>query len=140
MRPRGLWLLPGFGGLDLFVSRLMGGLDSMMDTGMRCADTRRMKLTLGSMIGFALCALMLSACDANAVPGFGGGVVCASDDSSAGNVYECPGGDKTFDFCINTSNGSCYYVVDGDQLNCGNCLEGNTINECAAQAAESCDQ
>jgi len=117
----------------------MGGVDSILDTGRRWADTRRMKSTLGSMIGFALCALMLAACG-DAIPGVGGGVVCASDDSSAGDVYECPGGDKTFDFCINASNGSCYYVVDGEQLNCGNCLEGNTINECAVQAAASCEE
>ena len=54
-------------------------------------------------------------------------------------MYECPGGDKTFDFCINTGNGSCYYVVDGAQLDCGNCLESGTINACAQQAAESCN-
>jgi hypothetical protein len=94
-----------------------------------------MKSTLGSIVGFALCALMLSACgDAN-----GGGVICASDDSSAGNVYECPSGDKTFDFCINTRNGSCYYVVDGAQLDCGNCFEGGSIGTCAQQAAEACN-
>ena len=99
-----------------------------------------MKTTLGSMIGFALCALLMTACgDANSVAGFGGGTICASDDSGAGDVYECPGGDKTFDFCINTGNGSCYYVVDGAQLNCGNCLEGDTINICAQQAAEACN-
>ncbi|MBW2719800.1 MAG: hypothetical protein JRD94_15015 [Deltaproteobacteria bacterium] len=79
-----------------------------------------MKSTLGSMIGFALCALMLSACG-DALPGFG-----------------CPGGDKTFDFCIDSGNGNCYYVVDGQQLNCGNCFEGDTVNACAQEAAEAC--
>jgi predicted small secreted protein len=99
-----------------------------------------MKSTLGSMIGFALCALLMTACgDVNDVRGFGGGTICASDDSGAGDMYECPGGEKTFDFCINTGNGSCYYVVDGAQLNCGNCFEGDTINACAAQAAEACN-
>jgi hypothetical protein len=99
-----------------------------------------MKSTLGSIIGLALCALLMTACgDVNDIPGFGGGVICASDDSSAGDVVECPGGDKTFDFCINTGNGSCYYVVDGEQLDCGNCFEGDTINTCAQQAAEACN-
>ena len=97
-----------------------------------------MKSTLGSMVGLALCALMLSACG-DAVPGFGGGVICASDDSSAGDVIECPGGNKTFDFCINTRNGSCYYMVDGERLDCGNCFDGNTASTCAQQAAEACN-
>ena len=99
-----------------------------------------MKTTLGSMIGIALCALLMTACgDADSIPGFGGGTVCASDDPDAGNMIECPDGEKTFDFCINTSNGSCYYVVDGAQLDCGNCLESGTITACAQQAAESCN-
>jgi hypothetical protein len=98
-----------------------------------------MKSTLGSMVGLALCALLMTACGDPDIPGFGGGVICASDDSSAGDVVECPSGDKTFDFCINTGNGSCYYVVDGQQLDCGNCFEGNTVNACALQAAEACN-
>lgn len=110
-----------------------------LDTGGRRSDTRRMKNTLGSMVGLALCALLMTACgDADSIPGFGGGTICASDDSAAGEVYECPDGNKTFDFCINTGNGSCYYVVDGTNLNCGNCLDGDTINTCAQQAAEAC--
>jgi len=92
------------------------------------------------MVGFALCALILSACgDADPVRGVGGGLVCASDDSSVGDTFECPRGDKTFDFCIDTGNGSCLYVVDGEQLSCGNCFEGGTINDCALQAAERCN-
>jgi len=99
-----------------------------------------MNTTLGSMIGLALCALLMTACgDAAAVPGFGGGTICASDDSSAGDVYECPGGEKTFDFCIDAGNGSCYYVVDGQELDCGNCLESGAVTACAQQAAEACD-
>jgi predicted small secreted protein len=99
-----------------------------------------MKSTLGSMVSLALCALLMTACgDVNDIPGFGGGTICASDDSAAGEVYECPGGDKTFDFCINTGNGSCYYVVDGEQLNCGNCFDGDPVNTCALQAAERCN-
>jgi hypothetical protein len=97
-----------------------------------------MKSTLGSMVGLALCALMLSACG-DALPGFGGGVICASDDDAAGDVFECPGGDKTFDFCIDSGNGNCYYVVDGQQLNCGNCFDGDTVNACVQEAAEACN-
>ena len=98
-----------------------------------------MKFTASSIIGFALCAILVAGCGDDAIPGFGGGTICASDDPEVGNTIECPSGDKTIDFCVNTGNANCYYLVDGEQIGCGNCLESGSINDCAVQAVERCD-
>jgi hypothetical protein len=94
-----------------------------------------------SMVGFVLCVFLMVACgDSNTTPGFGGGgLVCASDDPEVGDTIDCPSGEKTIDFCIDTGNGSRYYVVDGEQIGCGNCFDGgNNLFNCAQQAVDRC--
>ena len=99
-----------------------------------------MKSILVSVIGFVLSVLLMAACgDSNPAGIGGGGTVCASDDPEVGNTIDCPSGEKTIDFCINTGNGSCYYVIDGEQISCGNCLEGGAIGSCAQEAIARCD-
>ncbi len=72
-------------------------------------------------------------------PGGGGGdVICATDDPSVGAVIPCPNG-ASLDFCIDQGNGSCYYTVGGNAVQCGNCLaDSNVIADCAQRAVEMC--
>lgn len=99
----------------------------------------RMKTILVSVMGFGLSVILMTACG-DSTPGFGGGgTICASDDPDVGNTLDCPSGEKTIDFCVNTRNGSCYYVIDGDQIDCGNCAQGGNISTCAQEAVARCD-
>lgn len=73
-------------------------------------------------------------------PGGGGGgnVICASDDPSVGSIIPCPNG-QSLDFCIDQGNGSCYYSIGGNRVECGNCLSSsNVIADCAQRAVEMC--
>jgi hypothetical protein len=72
-------------------------------------------------------------------PGGGGGnVICATDDPSVGAIIPCPNG-QSLDFCIDQSNGSCYYAIGGNRIECGNCLSNsNVIVDCAQRAVEMC--
>lgn len=112
---------------------------SRLDIGIQCTDTAPMKSKFSSKLGFVLGALLIAACgDSNGVGG--GDVVCASDNSDVGQTIPCPNGDQTLDFCVDTGSGNCYYVVGGQQANCGNCLEnGGNIGSCAQDAIALCD-
>jgi hypothetical protein len=100
-----------------------------------------MKPLLTSMIGLVFGALLLTGCgDSNAVPGFNGQTICASDNADVGQTIDCPSGEQTIDFCIDTGNGNCYYVIGGEQINCGNCIDGGgNFNRCAQEAIARCD-
>lgn len=99
-----------------------------------------MKSRLSSIIGFTFGMLLLVGCGDDAVPGFNGDVICASDNSDVGQTIDCPSGDQTLDFCVDTGSGSCYYEIGGEQVNCGNCIDGSgSIATCAQQAIELCD-
>lgn len=99
-----------------------------------------MKHTLGILLMMALGALLLASCG-DEVPGrvTGVGLVCASDNAEVGETSSCSNGDL-IDFCINGSNGSCYYEVGGQQVSCGNCFDNqNSIQACAQQAIDLCE-
>jgi len=72
-------------------------------------------------------------------PGGGGGdVICASDDPNVGSIIPCPGG-QSLDFCIDQGDGSCYYSIGGNRVECGNCLaDSSVIAPCAQRAVEMC--
>lgn len=100
-----------------------------------------MKHTLGILLMMALGTVLLASCG-DEVPGrfTGIGLVCASDNAEVGETANCPNGDL-IDFCINGSNGSCYYEVGGEQVSCGNCFESqNSIAACAQEAVDRCEQ
>jgi hypothetical protein len=97
-----------------------------------------MKQALTFLFVMTLGALLLAACGDSNPAGFGG-TVCASDDSSVGNTATCPESEQVIDFCINGGNGSCWYVVGGEQVNCGDCFDGASITDCAQQAIALCD-
>ena len=100
-----------------------------------------MKHTLGILLMMALGTVLLASCGDEVPSGFTGvGLVCASDNAEVGDTASCPNGDL-IDFCVNGSNGSCYYEVGGQQISCGNCFENqNSIQACAQQAADRCEQ
>jgi hypothetical protein len=101
-----------------------------------------MKTMLISVIGFVLAAFLMVACgDSNGLGGPGGGTVCASDDPEVGNTIDCPSGEETLDFCVNTGSGNCYYVIGGDRVDCGDCFSsgGGNIGNCAQEAIGLCD-
>lgn len=108
-------------------------------------ENAKVMLMFGVMVG-ALCLLLGSlivvGCgDSNTTNGSGGDLVCASDDPSYGNTIDCPGGAETLDFCFNTGNGDCYYVLGGNQVGCGNCIESNfNLGSCTQQAFDLCNQ
>jgi len=72
-------------------------------------------------------------------PGGGGDVICASDDPSiGGSIIPCPSG-GSLDFCIDQGNGSCYYTIGGNRIQCGNCASGSPdIADCVQRAVELC--
>ena len=70
--------------------------------------------------------------------GNGVGTVCASDDASVGDTATCPDSTEVIDFCINGGNGNCYYVVGGENVDCGNCFDGALITTCAQEAIALC--
>jgi hypothetical protein len=100
-----------------------------------------MNSALKTTMGFVLGVLLVTGCgDSDAVPGFNGQTICASDNSDVGQTIDCPSGEETIDFCVNTSSGNCYYVIGGDQIDCGNCLDGGGfINTCAQEAIDRCN-
>ncbi|HSN83735.1 MAG TPA: hypothetical protein VLS88_14220 [Polyangiales bacterium] len=100
-----------------------------------------MKTIYGSMLGFALVAFLMAGCgDDNGIGGVGGDLFCASDNPDVGETIDCPSGEQTLDFCVNTRNGNCYYVIGGEQVDCGNCLENDfNIGGCAQDAVALCD-
>jgi len=98
-----------------------------------------MKQTLKLLFVMTLGSVLLTACGDDDPLGFGG-TICASDDSSVGNTGTCPGSEEIIDFCINGSNGNCYYVVGGEKVQCGDCFDGASVTTCAQQAAALCDQ
>ncbi len=69
--------------------------------------------------------------------GGGGKVICASENPSVGAGIPCPGG-GLLDFCVSKNGSNCYYTIGGQQVNCGNCQDANSIIACAEQAAELC--
>ncbi len=94
------------------------------------------------MVGLTLAALvMIMGCgDDNGIGGSGGGLFCASDNPEAGETIDCPSGQETIDFCINSRSGDCYYVIGGDEVDCGNCFDNNNfLTDCAQDAIALCD-
>ncbi len=99
-----------------------------------------MKHKLGIVFMMSLGAVVLTSCGSSDPTGVAGiGLVCASDRADVGETAECPNGD-IIDFCVDGRNGSCYYVVDGEQVSCGNCLESANVTACAQAAVERCNQ
>ena len=101
-----------------------------------------MKPIVGSILCFLLGSFVVMGCgDSSGTNGTGGGLVCASDSPEYGNTIQCPSGEQTIDFCVNTGNGDCYYVLGGDQVGCGNCIESNfNLGSCTQQALDLCNQ
>lgn len=99
-----------------------------------------MKHKIGIVLIMAFGAVVLASCGDEGPLGVAGiGLVCASDSADVGETAECPNGD-VIDFCIDGRNGNCYYVVDGEQVNCGNCFENANVNACVQQAIDRCNQ
>ncbi len=99
-----------------------------------------MKHKLGIVLMMTLGALVLASCGDSDPFGVAGiGLVCASDSADVGDTAECPNGD-VIDFCIDGSNGNCFYVVDGQQVGCGNCFDNADVIACAQQAIDRCNQ
>lgn len=98
-----------------------------------------MKQALKLLFVMTLSAFLLAACgDDNPINGVG--TICASDDSSVGNTATCPDSTVVIDFCVNGRNGSCYYVVGGEQVSCGNCADSGAITTCVQEAIARCPQ
>jgi predicted small secreted protein len=98
-----------------------------------------MKQALKLLFVMTLGAFLLTACgDDNPINGVG--TVCASDDASVGDTATCPDSTEVIDFCINGGNGSCWYVVGGEQVSCGNCFDGGSIQTCVQEAFALCPQ
>lgn len=99
-----------------------------------------MKNKLGIVLVMTLGAVVVTSCGSSDPFGVAGiGLVCASESADVGSTAECPNGD-VIDFCIDGRNGSCYYVVDGEQVSCGNCFENTNVAACAQQAVDRCNQ
>ena len=100
-----------------------------------------MKPLLSATLRFVFGALLLAGCgSSDSVPGFNGQTICASDNSDVGQTIDCPSGEETIDFCVNTSSGNCYYIIGGDRIDCGNCIDGGgSIGTCAQEAIDRCN-
>ena len=88
-----------------------------------------MKQALKLLFVLTLGTMLLSAC------GDDDPYYCSSDDSPA----TCPDSTEVIDYCI-SGNGSCYFVVAGEQVNCGNCFDSGSIATCVQEAIALCPQ